>query len=328
MFIQGRTPYEIISELQYIYGDKALHKTQVYYWIGELKRGRIDLHDEPRFGRPPYEDLDDQIIACIKINPHDSCRSIAAAIACIGSTVYRRLTILGYKNVHLRWIPHRLNEFQKQTRLTKAKIMLQKLLLLKHDNFNYIATGDESWFCYYYDYKRKWVLDDDEIDERVEKTNYSHKTMITLFFTVNGLALLDAKPSNQSINSEYFVNNVLVPLEQNVKASDAKKHHKVFYVHFGNARAHTAKYANEHLSKFCLTLLPHPPYSPDLSPCDFGLFGTVKDSFQGRSFDSEKDLLDALYEFFSEKPRTFWMSIFENWIERLQKCINAKGNYF
>lgn len=156
--------------------------TQVFYWIGELKRWRIDQHDEPRSRRPPYEDLDDQIIAGIKIHPHDSCRCIAAAIACSGSTVYRRLAILGYKNVHILRISHRLNEFKKQTRLTKAKIMIQKLLLLKHDNFNYIATGDESWFCYYYDYKRKWVLDDDEIEERAEKTNYSHKTMITLFY--------------------------------------------------------------------------------------------------------------------------------------------------
>ena len=99
--------------------------------------------------------------------------------------------------------------------------------------------------------------------------------MITLFFTVNGLALLDAKPSNQSINSEYFVNNVLVPLEQNVKASDAIKHQKVFYVHFDNAREYTAKYVNEHLRKSCLTLLPHLPYSPDLSPCQGGQSCTV-----------------------------------------------------
>lgn len=120
MFIQRRTQYEIISELQYIYGDEALHKTQIY-WIGEHKRERIDSHDEPRSGRAPYEDLDDQIVVYIKINPHDSCRCIATAITCSESTVYRRLTLFGYKNVHLRWILHRLDKFQKQTRLTMVK---------------------------------------------------------------------------------------------------------------------------------------------------------------------------------------------------------------
>lgn len=85
--------------------------------------------------------------------------------------------------------------------------------------------------------------------------------------------------SNQSINSEYFVNNVLILMKQNVKASDAKKHHKNFFVHFDNTREHKAKYVNDHLNKSYLTLLPHPPYSPYLSPCDLGLFGTMKDSF-------------------------------------------------
>lgn len=47
MFIQKPTPYVIISELQHIYGDEALHKTQVYYSIGELKRGRMVMHDYP-----------------------------------------------------------------------------------------------------------------------------------------------------------------------------------------------------------------------------------------------------------------------------------------
>lgn len=58
-----------------------------------------------------------------------------------------------------------------------------------HNNFNYIASGDESWFCYYYDNKRKWGLDDDEIEERVEKANYSFKKMITLFFYCEWIGL-------------------------------------------------------------------------------------------------------------------------------------------
>lgn len=107
--------------------------------------------------------------------------------------------------------------------------------------------------------------------------------MITFFFNVNGLALLDAKPSNQSINSEYFINNVLIPLEKNVKVSNAKMHHKVFDVHFDNAHAHITKYFNEHLSKSYLTLFPHSPCSPDLLQGDLYLFGKMKDSFQGRS---------------------------------------------
>lgn len=328
MFIEGYSPNEIISKLSDIYGDQALHKTQVYYWLAEIKRGRDDLRDEQRTGRPCTEFLDDQIKACININPHFSCRVIASMISSSGSTVYRRLTLLGYKSLLLRWVPHKLNQYQKHMRFTTAKNMLKILQILKHDNCKYIVSGDESWFSYYYDNKRQWVLDSNDVDERVEKTHFSNKTMITIFISINGLALLDVKPSNQSINAEYFINNILTPLEVNVNAAEAKKHRKLFYVHYDNALAPTSQTVKEHLEKSDLTLMPHPAYSPDLSPCDFGLFGTVKDSFAGRSFSSEKDLIEAIENFFFEKPKNFWESIFNNWMTRLQKCIDVKGDYF
>ena len=45
------------------------------------------------------------------------------------------------------------------------------------------------------------------------------------------------------------------------------------------------------------TQMPHPAYSPDLAPCYFGIFGTVKESFDGQEFETEDDLLSAIEEF-------------------------------
>ena len=39
-----------------------------------------------------------------------------------------------------------------------------------------------------------------------------------------------------------------------------------------NARPHTALSVSRFLTKNNITVLPHPPYCPDLSPCDFFLF--------------------------------------------------------
>lgn len=324
----GYTASQIIDKLKDIYYTQALNRTQVYYWLAELRRGRTDLNDEPRSGRPPNDDLDDRIRACININPHASCRHIANQIGSRGSTVFRHLTLMGYKSMLLRWVPHILNDFQKKTRLSMAKIMLQKLQQLEHDQFQYIISGDESWFLYFYDHERQWVLDDDEICQRVESSHFQRKTMITLFIGINGVVLMKPKPQNQRINSEYFVNEILIPLEKEVNPSDAVKKRKKFYIHFDNARAHTSQYTKQYLDRSSFTLLQHPPYSPDLSPCDFGLFGTVKESFKGRSFDSEEELLRAIDQFFSEKLENFWQSIFEGWITRLRMCISANGDYF
>ncbi|PNF16982.1 hypothetical protein B7P43_G03143, partial [Cryptotermes secundus] len=38
-----------------------------------------------------------------------------------------------------------------------------------------------------------------------------------------------------------------------------------------------------------VTVLPHPPYSPDLAPCDFFLFHRVKAKLRGRRFQSSEE---------------------------------------
>jgi len=35
---------------------------------------------------------------------------------------------------------------------------------------------------------------------------------------------------------------------------------------------------------------PHPPYSPDLAPCDFWLFPKVKLTMKGKGFKSTQDI--------------------------------------
>jgi hypothetical protein len=52
-----------------------------------------------------------------------------------------------------------------------------------------------------------------------------------------------------------------------------RKTGRTFWVHMNNSMCHngskiTSKFAKHHLSR-----MPHPPYSPDTSPCDLWLFG-------------------------------------------------------
>ena len=35
-------------------------------------------------------------------------------------------------------------------------------------------------------------------------------------------------------------------------------------------------------------LLPHPPYSPDLEICDFGLFPNLKNRLHGQKYESKE----------------------------------------
>ena len=45
-------------------------------------------------------------------------------------------------------------------------------------------------------------------------------------------------------------------------------------------------------------LIPHPPYSPDLIPCDFFLFPNLKTWLDGKKFSSNKEVIVAVNEYF------------------------------
>jgi hypothetical protein len=57
-------------------------------------------------------------------------------------------------------------------------------------------------------------------------------------------------------------------------------------LHHDNAPSHTSFFTREFLTKNNTTVIPHPPYSPDLAPCDFSLFPRLKIKLKGRRFDT------------------------------------------
>lgn len=55
-----------------------------------------------------------------------------------------------------------------------------------------------------------------------------------------------------------------------------------------NARPHTPQQTRETIDKMGWEVLPHPPYSLNLAPCDFHLFGPLKEALRWeKSQDNE-----------------------------------------
>jgi len=57
-----------------------------------------------------------------------------------------------------------------------------------------------------------------------------------------------------------------------------------------NARPHLGKDVRELLDGYRWEVLPHPPYSPDMSPPDFDLFPKLKIKMRGVRFSTLEDL--------------------------------------
>jgi transposase len=55
-----------------------------------------------------------------------------------------------------------------------------------------------------------------------------------------------------------------------------------------NAPAHTSLKTTEFVTNNNIVIVPHPPYTPDLAPCDFLLFPKLKMKLKGRHFETSK----------------------------------------
>ena len=75
-------------------------------------------------------------------------------------------------------------------------------------------------------------------------------------------------------------------------------------------------------------VLEHPPYSPDLAPCDFFLFPKIKSGLKGTRFESvdavKKQVTQLMYNL-SEKDLQHY---FQQWMIHMKRFRDREGDYF
>ena len=109
-----------------------------------------------------------------------------------------------------------------------------------------------------------------------------------------------------------------------------KRSNKVWSVHLlhDNASSHKCEVVKSFLASEKVKVLNHPPYSPDLSPCDFFLFPRLKKMLSGNNYTSRSSLGSAIYQCLQQIPKEDYLSAFRDWVKRLQICVSVKGEYF
>jgi histone-lysine N-methyltransferase SETMAR len=137
--------------------------------------------------------------------------------------------------------------------------------------------------------------------------------MVTIVWNPYRFHLVDGLPKGQKFNASYYIDNILQSLFENRSTGPGSG----LIIHADNARSHTA----QRILRFCwenrLEIAPHLPYSPDLAPSDFFLFGHVKHALEGDEFPSEEALLAAIHSILSNLTGDTLRAVFAKWIERL-----------
>jgi len=72
---------------------------------------------------------------------------------------------------------------------------------------------------------------------------------------------------------------------------------------------------------------PHPPYSPDLAPCDFWLFPRGKMTMKGKRFESIQNIEAGTTAQLKTHTKEDFQNCFRRWQERWAKGVRSEGEY-
>lgn len=328
---EGIAAREISDRLKNVYGESSLSYPSVRRWIVDFKRGRSDITDKLRSGRPSSavtEANKQHVDELIRSNRRITTRDIIDVIGIGHGAVHNIITDLGYSKICARWVPRQLTDELKHSRLDVCGQMLQRYRNEGEQFMNSIVTGDESWAHHYEpETKRQsmqWRHLGSPSPKKFKLSPSAGKVMLTVFWDSRGVLLLDFLPKGETINSARY-QETLKKLARSIRLKRPDLQDVI--LHHDNARPHTANATTAAIAAKGWTVLPHPAYSPDLAPSDFHMFGPLKEYLRGQRFGNDDAVKSAVKAWIRQCAPEFFANGFINWRNRWEKCVACSGDY-
>jgi histone-lysine N-methyltransferase SETMAR len=310
--------------MEEVYPGLIPHRFTIHRWTTKFDSGDYSVEDQPKSGRPSELDLS-ALKDLVESDPELTIREMAAELHHSTSVVWEGLHKINKKRKLGRWVPHELTDWDKERRVD----MSLSLLTLQGNDYSWLdhlVTGDEKWVLYDNHVRHaQWVDADEQPSDTPKPELHQKKVMLSIWWGVSGPIYWELLPEGQTINAEYYAEQL-----RRLKLKIVKKHGaqwKVMLLH-DNARPHVAKKVKSQLASFGWTVLSHPPYSPDLAPSDYHLFSAMQNTFKDIMFDNRDEVEIVIKKFIKDHKAPFWREGIEKLPERWRKVVNANGEYF
>jgi hypothetical protein len=133
---------DIFDKLQEPYGEGCLSYVWACKWAKAFREGRTSLANNARSGRPPIPDGVEHIRAKVECESYQSGSAMAQDIGLSKTHVLEVLKkVLKLRKYVLRWVPHILNDDQKDAGVEMAASMLSILEPLIAHVHSCVLTG-------------------------------------------------------------------------------------------------------------------------------------------------------------------------------------------
>lgn len=304
------------------FGENTPSPAWMSKWWDRFEQGDENIEDQSRSGRPTSVDSA-AVLQALKDKPDSSLRDIKKTTGVPIVTDSRILHSHGLVPKKPRVIPHELTSEQKKQRVDTCASNL--------DNYNMkslrlkLICQDEKWMHFSNPaHNPIWVGVDDPPPTRAKREIHGKKVLMSFWFSIYGVVHYEVLPDNTTVNSK-IVSAELKKVKE--KAPLLSRHLKIPTILWDNAKPHKSKMTQAALDRLGFNSIPHPPYSPDISPCDYHIFRSLQDHFDGTNFKTREEVEAELKSWIDSKQDEFWKRGVDTLTERWQRVVDTRGKY-
>ena len=145
--------------------------------------------------------------------------------------------------------------------------------------------------------------------------------MLTIFWDARCVLYVEFLTEGSTVNSDRYC-ATLQSLKRRV--CRIRPETNTFLLHHDDARPHCSAQTQDAMTSLKFTVVPNPPYSPNLAPSDVWLFPKLKETLKDQHFSSDSEVEAAVRKWISSQSQAFFLDAMNNWIERYKKkyCRN------
>ena len=141
---------------------------------------------------------------------------------------------------------------------------------------------------------KQWKRKDQKRPYIAKRTTSSKKMLYAIFFNSSGPVVQVPCLSGHTVTGRFCKNSVLKKVKEFYNKKQPSKGWSG--VHHDNVSSHKCEFVKSFVASEKVKVLNHPPYLPDLSPCDFFLFPRLKKILSGNKYTSRSSLGSVIYQ--------------------------------
>ena len=320
------------------YGEDTINKSTLYEWCKQFRDGRELVTDLPGRGGTRAScatavnacniaEIEELVMEYRWMTILELSTLIGISTGSAETIVHAHLNL---SKVSARWVPRQLTLFHKEHRAH-----ISKDLLARHEEegrtfLHRIVTSDATWVHHFTpeskESSKQWKHSSSPTPEKFRARPSAGKVMASVFWDFRVVIHIDYLSKGHKINAAYY-QKAFRDVHAAIKRKRPGLITRGVIFQQDNARPHTAQSTMAVISQLGWEVIPHPPYSPDLAPSDFHLFGRLKNHLSGTHFETDEGVKEAVRIWLRGCSTEFYSQAFTSLVERWKKCVQVHGDY-